>query len=213
MNPNNRDLAPLEIPYFQQTRTATCGPACLMMVMKYWDPSFEFSRRMEFYLWKKSFSFFLFGGTYQFGLAVAAKKQGFQPMIYQKGRFSDGYPNHPSLVNLVESIVSRKVRRLQVPIVYGSENNQIINDALRKSIPPIVFINLLPLLGENVFHWVVVTGVDEQNVFVNDPYVPKGSVVKEKKNSQIPLDRFSLAMATQTGKMLRLPPCVLLIKP
>ena len=33
-------------------------------------------------------------------------------------------------------------------------------------------MNLRPILGENVFHWIVVTGLDEQNVYMNDPYVP-----------------------------------------
>jgi hypothetical protein len=206
-------LPPLDVPYFQQTRTATCGPVCLMMVMKYWDASFEFSREMEFYLWMKSFSLFLLGGTFQFGLAATARTFGFQPEIYQKGRFSEGYPSYPEIADLIESIVSHRARRMHIPIRYGAENLKVIREALSSSIPPIVFINLFPILGENVFHWVIVTGVDEQNAYVNDPYVPRGFAGAQKKNYPVPVDVFSLAMATQTGRNLRLPPCVLLIKP
>jgi predicted double-glycine peptidase len=211
MSNDDANLTVLDVPYFQQTRPATCGPACLMMVMKYWDPLLEFSRRFEFQLWKKSFSLFLFGGTFQYGLAIAVVKLGFKLEIYQKAPFSDSYPRFPQAVSLIENIASYKARRLHIPIRYNQENLTVISDALRQSIPPIVFVNLYPLLGENVFHWIVVTGLDEQNVYVNDPYVPRGFALKQKKDYPITLDKFSKAMATETGRNLRLPPCVFLV--
>jgi ABC-type bacteriocin/lantibiotic exporter with double-glycine peptidase domain len=211
MNSITGNLPNLDVPYFQQTRTATCGPACLMMVMKYWDPSLKLSRKFEFQLWKKSYSLFFFSGTFQFGLAAVATTLGFKTEIYQKVRFSDGYPNCPQLAHLIEHVVSMKARRLYVPVQYGKENLAVINDALRQSIPPIVFVNLKPILGENVFHWVVVTGLDKQNVFVNDPYVPRGFSGTQKKDFPIPLNVFSQAMATGSGRHLRLPPCVVLV--
>jgi predicted double-glycine peptidase len=213
MNALAGDLPRLDVPYFQQTRTATCGPACLMMVMKYWDPSLEFSRRFEFQLWKKSYSFFLLGGTFQFGLAETATKLGFKAEIYQKTRFSDAYPKFPQLVTLIENIVSYKTRRLQIPIRYGKDNMGVIRDSLHKMIPPIVFVNLKHILGENVFHWVVVTGLDEQKVYINDPYVPRGFAEQQKKNYPISLDVFSQAIKTEVGRTLRLPHCVVLVHP
>ncbi len=185
------NLAFLDVPYFQQTRTATCGPACLMMVMKYWDPSIELSRRFEFQLWKRSYSFFLLGGTFQFGLAETAAKLGFKTEIYQKTRFSDAYPKFPQLVTLIENIVSHKTRRLKIPIRYGKDNMEVIRDSLHKKIPPIVFVNLKPILGENVFHWVVVTGLDEQNVYMNDPYVPTWISIENKERISSSLRYFS----------------------
>jgi predicted double-glycine peptidase len=205
------NLSLLDIPYFQQTRKATCGPACLMMVMKYWDPSLEFSRRFEFQLWKRSYSFFLFGGTFQFGLVATAAKLGFKTEIYQKTRFSDAYPKFPQLVTLIENIVSYKTRRLRIPIRYGKDTVAVISGSLRKSIPAIVLINLKPIIGENVFHWVVVTGLDEQNVYLNDPYVPIGFPLKIKKGYPVALDIFHEAIATETGRNLRLPSCVVLV--
>jgi hypothetical protein len=207
------DMRILEVPYFQQTRTATCGPACLMMVMKYWDSSFDLTRKMEFQLWKESYSLFLLGGTFQYGLASTAAAHGFHPEISQKTRFSTGYPRLPALATLIESMVSHKAHRMNIPIHYGSENIQVINNALSQNIPPIVFINLFPLIGENVLHWVVVTGLEEHLVYINDPYVPQDFSGKQKKNYPVPRDVFLKAMETQTGRMLRLPPCVVLIKP
>jgi hypothetical protein len=211
MHVNSGNLPLLDVPYFQQTRMATCGPACLMMVIKYWDPSLKFSRKLEFQLWKKSYSLFLLGGTFQFGLAAAASKLGFKTEIHQKVRFSDGYPKFPQVAKLIEDIVSYRTRHLKIPILYRTDNLAVISDALRRSIPPIVFVNLKPILGENVFHWVVVTGLDEQYVSINDPYSPDGFPGQQKKNFPVAFDIFSQAMGTETGRNLRLPPCVVLV--
>ena len=213
MNNSTLDIGVLDVPYFQQTRTATCGPACLMMVMKYWDPSLELSRKMEFQLWTQSYSLFLLGGTFHYGLASTAATLGFHPEISQKTRFSEGYLRFPQLAILIENIVSHKARRMKIPIHYGRENILVIREALSQKIPPIVFINLLPLLGENVLHWVVVTGLDEHMVYINDPYIPQGFSGKQKKNHPVPKGVFLKAMETQTDRILRLPPCVVLIKP
>ena len=208
---NDDDYVVLDVPYFQQTRTATCGPACLMMVMKYWNPSFEFSRRVEFDLWMKSFSLFLFGGTYQFGLAKAAVSAGFQSEVYQKTAFSQNYPRIPRLVDFIEYLVSYSARRARVSITCGTESMSVIHDSLRRGIPPIVFVNLAPLVGENVFHWVVVTGMDNLKIYVNDPYVPVDSPVAMKKAYPVAIAVFQKAVNTDAGRNLRLPPCVVLV--
>jgi predicted double-glycine peptidase len=211
MDGSQSDIGILDVPYFRQTRTATCGPACLMMVMKYWDPTFELSRSVEFRLWLKSYSFFLFGGTYQFGLATTAVEQGFTAEIYQKGHFSVYYPRFPRMVELIEHIVSHSTRRTHIPVHYEANVLDVIDASLLRRIPPIVFVNLKPLLGENVFHWVVVTGKDEKNVYVNDPYVPMGFSSSQKKNYPLSLELFTKAIATETGRHLRLPPCAVLV--
>ncbi len=201
----------LDVPYFKQTRTATCGPACLMMVMKYWEPSYELSRSIEFRLWMRSFSFFLFGGTYQFGLAAAAVGQGFTAEIYQTERFSAYYSRFPQFVDLVEYTVSFRARRARIPIRYGANVLDVIDDALLRMIPSIVFVNLKPLVGENVFHWIVVTGRIGNTVYINDPYVPIGFPLNEKKDFPVSLGLFTKAIATEKGRHLRLPPCVILV--
>ena len=200
-----------DVPYFQQTRTATCGPACLMMVMKYWDPSFEFSRRVEFNLWMKSFSMFLFGGTYQFGLAKAAINTGFNAEISQKSAFSQNYSRLPRFFDFIEYLVSYEARRTHVPVTCGTEIMSTIYESLRRGIPPIVFVKLTPLVGENVFHWVVVTGIDNQVVYVNDPYVPANFPLTMKKDYPVSLAVFQKAIATDSGRNLRLPPCAVLV--
>lgn len=205
---DNTSHVVLDVPYFQQTHTATCGPACLMMVMKYWDPSFEFSRRVEFDLWMKSFSFLFFGGTYQFGLAKVAVNMGYRAEIYQQTSFSQNYTKLPKVFDFIEFIVSSGARRVRIPIHCNCDVRMEIHELLRQRIPPIVFVTLKPLIGESVFHWVVVTGTDDQYVYVNDPYFPAGSSWKIRKGYPVSWEIFQKAIATNTGRNLRLPPCV-----
>jgi len=198
----------IDVPYFQQTRYSTCGTASLMMVMKYWDKGFELSRKNEFLLWIKSNPFIFLGGTLQFGLAKTALNKGFKTQIYQKSKFSKVHPNKHKFFDLYEWIASYSAHQNKIPIYY---HKNILNEIFRsveENIPPIVFLNLEPLVGENVLHWLVVTGYDGENVYVNDPYIPHGSLIKSKKNYLVKQNVFKRAIATDKINGLRLPPCI-----
>jgi len=201
----------LDVPYFQQTRFSTCGPAALMMVMKYWDKSFKLSKAVEFKFWIKSNPFIFFGGTLQYGLAKTALKMGFKAEIYQKARISESESTYNGFLSFWEFLYSLGINRSKIPIHYGRDVLEAIYEALKKRIPPIVFLNLKPIIGENVLHWVVVTGKSEQNIYVNDPYVPLNSKLKTKKGYPIELKTFKKAIATDSMGNLRLPPSIILI--
>ena len=159
-----KSLPMLDVPYYQQTRPSTCGPAALMMVLKYWDNSFELSKRAELQIWRKSNPFVFFGGTIQFGLAKATVEMGLMAEIFQKARFSEYHSTLRVLFDLWEDVVALDARRARVPIHYGREVLDVIREALINRVPPIVFLNLEPLVGENVVHWLVVTGMDGARV-------------------------------------------------
>lgn len=202
---------PLDVPYVRQTQSATCGPACLMMVLKYWDPSFVLSPRVEYRLWWKSFSLVFFGGTLPGGLTAAAHAYGFRSEICRKTPWASCYPKATRLVGLLDDWTLARARRQRIPITYGRENDTVAREALNQGIPPIVMVNLKPLIGENVFHWIVLTGLDDDTAYINDPYVPAGSPSKMKKNHPVPLDLFGQAMATDAYRHLRLPPTIVLV--
>jgi len=201
----------LDVPYFQQTRFSTCGPAALMMVMKYWDKSFKLSKAVEFKFWIKSNPFIFFGGTLQYGLAKTALKMGFKAEIYQKARISESESTYNGFLSFWEFLYSLGINRSKIPIHYGRDVLEAIYEALKKRIPPIVFLNLKPIIGENVLHWVVVTGKSEKNIYVNDPYIPLNSKLKKKKGYPIEIKTFKKAIATDSLGNLRLPPSTILI--
>lgn len=179
--------------------------------MKYWDSSFEFSRRVEFQLWRRSNPLFFFGGTLQFGLAKTAVEMGFKAEIFQKARLSEYHTTFQRFFGFLEDAVALDALRAKVPIHYGREVLDVILESLILEVPPIVFLNLKPLGGENVLHWLVVVGMNERTVYVNDPYVPEEYAPKGKKGYPVDLDGFRRAIATDSGRAPRLPPCTLLI--
>lgn len=201
----------MDVPYFQQTSFYTCGPAALMMVMKYWNSSFELSKKNEYDVWKQSNPFVFFGGTLQYGLSKAASIRGFSSIIYQKGKLSDYY-HFPFVIGCIEWILLRNAHQAHTRIYYLKEIFDVLYFALEKNIPPIVFLNLKSISGENVFHWVVVTGIKDGKIYVNDPYVPQGTDTHIKKGFPIDIEIFHQAMETHIGRRFRLPPCVLLVQ-
>jgi ABC-type bacteriocin/lantibiotic exporter with double-glycine peptidase domain len=208
---SNSTTSSLDVPYFQQSRSGTCGPAALMMVMKYWDSSIVLSKKLENKVWLNSNPLVFFGGTLQFGLARTAKKMGFTSEIYQQTKFL----NHKSLFlilfDIFDTLLSIDTHHVKKQIYYGQKVLDVINESLSKKIPPIVLVNLLPIIGENVLHWLVVTGINKENIYVNDPYIPKGSLLKRKKGYKIKRESFQQAIATDKIGSLRIPPCVLVI--
>ena len=204
----------LDVPYYQQTHYATCGPAALMMVMKYWDGSIDFSSEKEIDIWRKTRSFIFKGATFQFGLANTAKRLGFETVIHQRAKISSYKTTWKSIFDVFEFYLSFKVRVSKIPIFYGKKGMDVIIEAIEKKIPPLVFINLEPISGENIFHWIVVTGIDKYNIILNDPDISE----KPRKDLIVKREIFKKAIATDVFSnitfpfsMFRFPPAIVLV--
>ena len=73
----------LLIPFYRQVSQFTCGPACLMMAMKFFQPSLNLNRKLEFDIWREA-NLVESYGTSKEGLALAAARRGFD--VYTLGR-------------------------------------------------------------------------------------------------------------------------------
>ena len=211
MNDSNQIIPKLDVPYYKETRYSTCGPAALMMVMKYWDNTICLSKNLEYKIWLRCNPLIFLGGTLQFGLARTAHKMGYKTKIYQKKRISEINPHKGILYNFWSYIESRNIHRENITITYNVNIMDIIQESIMNKIPPIVFLNLKPLVGENVLHWLVVTGLDEKKIYVNDPYIPSNTNLKIKKGFPIKIAKFQESIATDKIGNLRLPPCLIQI--
>jgi acyl CoA:acetate/3-ketoacid CoA transferase alpha subunit len=69
-----------DVPFHRQTQEFTCGAACLMMAMKYLDPSLNLTRDLEIDLWREA-NLAEDWSTCGRGLAYSAAKQGFGARI------------------------------------------------------------------------------------------------------------------------------------
>ena len=66
----------LKVPFYRQHYDFTCGPASLMMVMKYFDNNLHLSKDLETDIWREDNMVEVYG-TSRYGLAYSAAVRGF----------------------------------------------------------------------------------------------------------------------------------------
>ncbi|MFH2036649.1 MAG: GNAT family N-acetyltransferase/peptidase C39 family protein [Candidatus Zixiibacteriota bacterium] len=204
------------IPYFHQTLDFTCGPACLMMALKYYYPEIELPRATEMTIWKEATLIFMtsgFGGADGFGLALSALDRGLSchmvmsmdstPMLK-----SVRIPEKREVMQIVHNDLKRRARQAGLSsAIYEFGIDEIIA-ALYRNVLPIVFISTYRLTGDRIPHWVVVTGFDEESVFIHDPNVASYKKSQSRaKNLRIERSEF-LRMARYGKEVYR---CLILI--
>ncbi len=173
------DLTP--VPYYEQSLEFTCGAASLMMAMKALKPETQFSRRLELRLWREATTIFMtsgHGGCGPFGLALAAVDRGFRVDVYITGEgthLGDSVRSEhkKEVMRLVQEDMYEQLQSLGVPINPSGVTAKEIDDCLSRKGIPLVLISSWQIYKARVPHWVVVTGVDDSFIYVNDPFVDR----------------------------------------
>ena len=69
------------IPFYRQSYDFTCGPACMIMAMKAFDPAIKPARELEIDLWREANLIEAYATSHH-GLAMAAHRRGFRAMTW-----------------------------------------------------------------------------------------------------------------------------------
>jgi hypothetical protein len=148
-----------------------------MMVMKYFRPKIHLSQELEFDIWREA-SLVESYGTSKEGLAVAAARRGFNVYTIGKPRrhsfvdkIADKVPNLDyELLELLYRDTKKKFRSLRLKNVNSYTNLQVVSETLARSYVPIVLTST-SVFGkkEGLPHWVVVTGHEDEDWYVNNP--------------------------------------------
>lgn len=183
MSKNLRTRVPVklkhEVPYYSQTLDFTCGPASLMMALKFFRPTIELSRTLELTLWKEATLIFMasgYAGTDGYGLALSALNRGLSCRIIMS---MDKTPMLRSVrsadkreaMKIIHNDMKRRARAAGLSSAVHEFGIDEIVSALHRGMIPIVMISTYRLTGDRVPHWVVVTGFDQNDVFIHDPDV------------------------------------------
>jgi len=177
-------LTKLNVPYFKQSMLGSCGPASLLMVLKYHRPELKLSRLLEFRAWMAA-EIFPLGMTESLGLAVFAAKLSFTPLVLKEEEgfhmeFHDIRVGR-RLFNLMLPIFRLGYRRLSaeaeqvgVEVVYRPVDLGLIEEFVERGLPPIVMVDQTGYAPDEdyrygVLHWVVVTGFEGDVIVINDP--------------------------------------------
>jgi ribosomal protein S18 acetylase RimI-like enzyme len=171
------ELAP--VPYYEQSLEFTCGPAALMMAFKTLDPAIEMNRRLELQLWREATTIFMtsgHGGCGPYGLALAAARRGFRVDLYVTDEGihmidSVRSTQKKEVMQLVQEEMQEELESLGVPVHGKPVSAMEIEECLTGGGIPLVLISSWQIYKAKAPHWVVVTGFDENFIYVNDPFV------------------------------------------
>jgi predicted double-glycine peptidase len=189
------------VPHYNQTTGFTCGPSSLLMAMKTLAPASDFSRAHELQLWREATTIFMggphHGGCGATGLALAAHRRGFQAEVWvnHKGALLSTRPKEKARTEVIEELdrADRKeMKRLGIPYRIGALDIDDLKRAIDGGAMPIVLVNMEYIHQDPTAHWVVVTGVDDEHVTVNDPWISrnKGHTARTVTDYAVPRAEF-----------------------
>ncbi len=199
------------IKHYRQTTGFTCGPSALLMAMNAHDPKVRLARIDELGLWKEATTIFMgpkggHGGCSALGLAIAAAKRGFkaeaqanhrEPLLMTRSR----KPALMEVVRLVHDKDKAEARRLGIPVSFGEIAIEDIAARMAEGFIPMVLVTCRYLDGSHTPHWIVVTGIDEAEVTVNDPWVSLGKGETAKDRTNLCVSRAVFAKMTHYGRL------------
>lgn len=208
----------LNIPYHAQTLDFTCGAACVMMALKYYRPQQELTRTLEMRIWKEATLVFMMSGlagTDPYGLSLSCVDRGLSCRVMIS---LDTTPMLKSvrtnkkreIMKVVHNDMKRQARKSGVSRVICDYGIEEVVSALYRGLVPIVLISTYRLTGDQVPHWVIVTGFDRDNLYIHDPDL--ASYKKNKSRARhLRIEKSEFLRMSRYGKEVYR--CLLMIGP
>jgi hypothetical protein len=189
------------IPYYNQTTDFSCGPSSLLMAMKALDPKVDFSRTHELQLWREATTIFMgsdgHGGCGAAGLALAAHRRGFEVEVWvnHTGTLLGSRPktrDRAKVMALLQAADLAEMKRLKIPYHVGARSIDALRDDIAAGAVPIALVSMDYIHQDPTAHWVVVTGIDDEAVTVNDPWISRnlGHTRRTVSDYVVPRDAF-----------------------
>ncbi|WP_394202412.1 GNAT family N-acetyltransferase/peptidase C39 family protein [Marinagarivorans algicola] len=165
------------IPWYQQTTDFSCGPASLLMAMASQDSNIALEQYHELDLWREATTIFMtsgHGGCHPIGLALAAKKRGFDAVVSlntQQPLFIDGVRNDDkkNIMTVVHNQFVAQAQYNAVTLDYKELTQDQLQTWLDEGYAVIILISTYRLDGKKIPHWVTLTNIDERCLYVHDP--------------------------------------------
>lgn len=194
-------------PYYEQTTEFTCGPASLMMAMAKLDPKLELDQGLELDIWREATSIYMtsgHGGCHPVGLALAAKARGLIPHVYINTRsplFIEGVRSEhkKQIMAVVEQQFLQKAAEQHIDIQYQDVSLETLQEHLQKGATVIILISSYQLDGKKSPHWVTLTDVDEQCLYVHDSHQEEEDLVAQDCQ-HVPICREDFYKMSSFGK-------------
>ncbi len=180
-------------PYYPQTTEFTCGPACLIMGLSYFDADFVADTLTELTLWREATTIYLasgHGGCGPSGLACSAARRGLDVEVRLN-------PDQALFLNSVRDPEKQKVMQLvqegyrqdgeALGVRYSTEvlSARALADIVQQGTMALVLVSGYRMFGSREPHWVLVHDSDARHLIIHDPWL-------EHEQHESPADAASL---------------------
>ncbi|WP_016957637.1 GNAT family N-acetyltransferase/peptidase C39 family protein [Catenovulum agarivorans] len=167
----------IAVPWYQQTTPFTCGPAAAMMAMATLDNNYTPNQNDELHLWREATTIFMtsgHGGCHPVGLALALQKRQFNVKVFLNQSdtlFLDGVRSDEkrTIIELVEKDFKQRAVEQQIAVEYYGYQLQDLETWFNQGAMIILLISTYQLDGTKAPHWVCVSGIDNECVYIHDP--------------------------------------------
>ncbi|GLQ29664.1 GNAT family N-acetyltransferase [Litoribrevibacter albus] len=184
-------------PWYSQTTDFTCGPAALMMAMASLTANIECSQSLELDLWREATTIFMtsgLGGCHPFGLALAARRRGFESCVWvnsDEPLFVDGVRSEQKKQILihVHQQFEQQCSEHGVVLTHNEVSAEQVETWLQSDYAVLLLISTYRLDGKKAPHWVVVTGMDSLCFYLHDPDLDE--------DDQLAIDRQHIPIARE----------------
>ncbi|GLT16093.1 acetyltransferase [Vibrio algivorus] len=196
----------LSMPLYIQTTPFTCGAACLLMAFSTLDKQFELGRKEELQLWREATTIFMaggHGGCSGHGLALAAKKRGFDVELWTQSQstpFIDSVrdSNKKEVIEIVHQDFCQQAEALGIVPISAPPNTEQIEQWIEQGKCVLLLISTYRFNGYKEPHWIILSGMNEQFFFIHDPHSDRENDVAS--SASIPVSKASLGQIIGFGK-------------
>ncbi len=194
-----------KVPYYEQTTDFTCGPSSLLMAMKAHDKSITFNREEEIDIWREATTIFMtsgHGGCGPHGLALAAHKRGFQVELYLNSSaplFIEGVRSQhkKEIIELVQTSFEKKIKKEKIKTFIDEYDWETIKSIFERGGLPVLLISAYRLTETKAPHWIILTGIEDDFIYFNDPEINENE--RSFDNINIPIRRDEFEMMAKFG--------------
>lgn len=200
-------LEHLDVPWYRQTTEFTCGPAACMMAMACLTPGLKLTRALELDIWREATTIYMtsgHGGCHPIGLALSAHRRGYQARVILNRRtplFVDGVRSQQKkdVVTLVHKQFVAEASREGIDVRYASVTRHRIRRWISKRKLVLALISTYQMDRRKVPHWVVITAIDSECLYLHDPDPTEGEQ-SPIDCQNIPISHASFERMAQFGR-------------